>query len=190
MKSTYEARATKFARVLALLFAGCSDLEDFEYAVECYNECHTRKLTLMHGVSRIAIVRSDYVIKCDMIPRGSFRDGSAGNCHSEQRVYARAVADGFDYLLAKTTLVEVEGREFAIMPRIAHVDDESRWWGDYCDYTEMRWLNDNIGDLHEGNLGYRRGKVCVIDYAWDEVEDRVTRTTTEEMSSPFSGYQY
>ena len=96
MKSTYEARAIKFARLLAVLFAGCTDLSDFEYAVEWYNASHTRKLTTSHGVSRFAVIRSDYVIKFDMTPYGDFEDGRAGNCKSEEAVYARAVADRTD----------------------------------------------------------------------------------------------
>jgi len=167
-KSTYEARAIKFARLLAILFAGCSELSDFEYAVDWYNAHHSRKLRTAHGVSRFAIIRSDYVIKFDMIPTGSFKDGRAGNCHTEEAVYARAVADGMEHLLAKTTVMEIEEHTVAIMPRINGVDDWERSWYEHCTREEYRWLDENVGDLHEGNLGYRRGKVCVIDYAWDE----------------------
>lgn len=170
MKSTYEARAIKFARLLAILFAGCSELSDFEYAVDWYNAHHTRKLTTAHGVSRFAIIRADYVIKFDMVPTGSFRDGRAGNCSSEEQVYERAVADGFEYLLAKTTVMTLEDHTVAIMPRVDHVNDEDRWWGDFCTREEYRWLEENVNDLHEGNVGYRNGKVCVVDYAWDNAD--------------------
>lgn len=168
MKSTYEARAIKFARLLAVLFAGCSTLSDFEYAVDWYNDHHSRKLTTAHGVSRFAIIRSDYVIKFDMIPTGAFKDGRAGNCRSEEAVYARAVADGMEHLLAKTTVLELEEHTVAVMPRINGINDDDRWWGDHCTREEYWWLDENVGDLHEGNVGYRHGKVCVVDYAWDE----------------------
>lgn len=187
MKSTYEVRAAKFAAVLACLFEGCSELSDFEYAVDWYNAHHTRKLTTAHGVSRFAVIRADYVIKFDMVPQGRFADGSAGNIASEERVYARAVADDMAHLLAKVTTGVANGRKYAIMPRVNGVDDCCRWWGDHCTSDEYNWLEENVGDLHEGNVGYRRGKVCVIDYAWDEVEDRTESTTSSSLPSIFSG---
>ncbi len=167
MKNDYEVRAMKFAAILCRLFEGCSNLSDFEFAVEWYNANHTRQLKTAHGVSRFAIIRADYVIKFDMKPEGGFEDGRAGNCTSEEEVYARACADGFEYLLAKTTVCEMNGFTFSIMPRVDHVNDWERDWWDYCTSAEQAWLNDNVNDLHEGNVGYRHGKVCVIDYAWD-----------------------
>lgn len=191
MKSSYEVRAAKFAAVLACLFAGCSTVDDFEFAVECYNDTHTRKLTTAHGVSRFVVIRSDYVIKFDMVPQGRWSDGSAGCIASEERVYARAVADNMAHLLAKLTVGEAYGRKYAIMFRICGVDDGWRWWADHCTREEAYWLEDNVGDLHEGNVGYRHGKVCVIDYAWDEVEDRTESAESSSYeTSPFSGFQY
>lgn len=170
MKSSYEVRALKFARVLASLFSGCDNLSDFEYVVGWYNAHHSRKLITAHGVSRFAVIRADYVIKFDMTPRSDFRDGRAGNCTSEERVYARAVAEGMEHLLAKTTVVNMGEHTIAIMPRISGIDDAERCWWDYCTEEEYQWLNDNINDLHDANVGYRNGKVCVIDYAWDVAE--------------------
>lgn len=167
MKSDYEVRAMKFAVILCRLFEGCATLDDFEYALFWYNEHHSRQLKWAHGVSRIAVIRSDYVIKFNMEPQDGFEDGRAGDCMSEEAMYERAVADGFEYLLAKTTVHTVEGHTFSIMPRVNSVNNYNRNWWNYCTDEEQAWLNDNINDLHEGNLGYRHGKVCVIDYAWD-----------------------
>lgn len=167
MKSTYESRALKFASVLSRLFEDCVTLEDFSYMTERYNACHSRSLRTAHGVSRFAIIRADYVIKFDMQPDKDFEDGRAGNCISEQEVYERACADGFEYLLAKTTVVELNGHTISIMPRINGVGSWGRDWTDYCTDEEREWLHENINDLHEYNVGYRRRKVCVIDYAWD-----------------------
>jgi hypothetical protein len=169
--TTYEARAMKFARTLTALFSGCSTLDDFEFAIQWYNAHHSRKIRYAHGVSRIAIIRADYVIKFDMIPEGGFEDGRAGNCNSEEEVYSRACADGFEYLLAKTTVVTTEEHTFSIMPRVEHVNDLTRDWWDHCTEEEQDWLTENVNDLHCGNVGYRRGKVCVIDYAWDAESD-------------------
>jgi len=197
MKSTYEARALKFARLLAILFAGCEYLSDFEYAIECYNRTHSRKLHYAHGVSRIAIIRSDYVIKFDFIPTGSFSKGQAGNIDSELRVYSKAVADGMAHLLAKTTVGEYDGLKYAIMPRVNGINKEEWCWWEHCSEDEYDWLSENVNDLHEGNLGYRHGKVCVIDYAWDAVNqpgqssgfswNESPETSSESLTSAFSG---
>ena len=167
MENTYEVRAMKFARILARMFEGCETLEDFEWAIRMYNNAHSRKLNYAHGVSRVAIIRADYVIKFDMIPQESFEDGRAGNCNSEEEIYERACEDGFEYLLAKTSVHTIEDLTFSIMPRVDHVGEWRRNWYDTCTEEEIEWLENNVCDLHEGNIGYRHGKVCVIDYAWD-----------------------
>lgn len=169
-KTSYEVRAMKFAQILVQLFAGCTTLEDFEYAINWYNNFHSNKLHWDHGVSRVAIMRADYVIKFDITPDAEWRDGRAGNCNSEQAIYERACADGFEYLLAKTTVHTIDDLTFSIMPRIDHVGDYRRDWQDYCTNEERDWLFENICDLHLYNVGYREGKVCVIDYAWDITE--------------------
>ena len=103
MKVDYEVRALKFAKVLVALFANCATYYDFVAAVELYNKTHTRKLCYASGVSRFAVMRADYVIKFDMAPEAGWEDGRAGNNDTELQVYETAVADGMEYLLAKTT---------------------------------------------------------------------------------------
>ena len=139
MKKDYEARATRFIeRTLVKMFDGCVSFRDFEYAIYSYNDSHRRALNWAHGVSRIAIIRSDYVVKVDYQP-----------------------------MLAKTTVLHMNGLTFSIMPRINGIDDWSRDWTDHCTIEERIWLNDHVHDLHDGNVGYRRNKVCVVDYAWE-----------------------
>ena len=162
--TTYEERARKFALILVKLFANCYTLREFESAIREYNYTHKRKLKYANGVSRIAIIRADYVIKFDMKPFKYF--DCAGNCASEQLVYEKACADGFEYLLAKTSVYTLHGMTFSIMPRINHVGDGDRSWYNYVTDDEYAWLADNVNDLHQGNVGYLHGKVCVIDYAW------------------------
>lgn len=166
MKASYENRGYKFALYLSRLFRDCETWEDFTCAMEYYNMTHSRKVAYAHGVSRFAVIRADYVIKFDMTPEQGWEDGRAGNNSTEEDVYNIAVADGMEYLLAKTTVVEINGRHVSIMPRINHVNDYDRCWWNYCTDDEEHWLCNTIGDLHEGNVGYRNGKVCVIDYAW------------------------
>lgn len=171
MKNTYEVRAAKFAALLVRLFSACSTLADFEEAIEEYNSTHSRPLNYAHGVSRIAIMRADYVIKFDLTPAEDWLDDfgacRAGDNSTEQEVYARAVEAGYAYLLAKTTVMAIGGRTVSIMPRINGVGNEWRYWGDYVTDEEYDWLTDNIHDLHEFNVGYYKGKPVVIDYGWD-----------------------
>lgn len=182
-KSTYEERGAKFAEVLAKRFEGCVTLDDFRREIQRYNITHVRKLDWGYGVSRIAILRADYVIKFDFTPTGWFSDGHAGNCSSEEAVYARAVADGMEHLLAKTTVLALHGLTCSIMPRIKGVGTRYDWEKTVTP-EEEEWLYDNLKDLHKYNYGFRKGKICVIDYAWDAVEP-VTQTSDWETSSSY-----
>lgn len=166
MKTNYEARAIKFAKVLAKRFEGCATYMDFLYAIQEYNGTHIRPLKYESGVSRIVILRADYVIKFDYEPTNSYWIGRAGDCESEEQLYKFAVSEGMEHLLAKTTVLHMNGLTLSIMPRIPKVGLDNRWWGDYCTEEECDWLWRNVGDLHAHNVGYRHGKTCVIDYAW------------------------
>lgn len=170
-KTPYEVRAYRFAAMLCKLFVGCQYLEDYLTAIKAYNKTHSMKLVYHFGVSRIAILRADYVVKFAMVPDEVWDNGDgscrAGDNDTEYEVYQRAVRDGFAYLLAKTTPVVINGHSIAIMPRIDHVGDESRLWWECVTDKEYDWLTDNVNDLHSGNVGYRNGKPVVIDYAWD-----------------------
>lgn len=163
MKTDYKVRAEKFAHVLVKLFADCEDLGDFYEAVEEYNDTHHNcNMLCDHGISRVAIMRSDYVIKFHR--RADF-DSWAGDSYSERRVYEKAVEAGYAYLLAETTLKNIDGVDVAIMPRIKGVGSTSLY--DCTTPAELRWLRNNVGDLHANNYGRRNGKICVIDYAWE-----------------------
>lgn len=164
----YEARARKFIKsTLGILFEGCVDFSDFENAIISYNDAHKRQLKYEHGVSRIAILRNDYVVKVDYQPEGRWANGRAGNCETEEMVYEKAVMDGMEHLLAKTTVVYENDLTFAIMPRIKGVGRFYWHWWEHCSPIEEEWLRENINDLHCCNVGYKNGRVCVIDYAWE-----------------------
>ena len=160
MKTDYKVRAEKFAHVLVKLFEDCEDVNDFYQAVSEYKRSHRCAMKIDNGVSRVAIMRSDYVIKFHR--RQDFRD-FAGDSYSERKVYEKAVADGYAYLLAETTLINVDGVEVAIMPRIRHVGNTSLW--DCTTPKERAWIRENIDDLHSGNFGRRGNKICIVDYA-------------------------
>lgn len=171
MKNDYEASALKFARLLSRWFMDCLTFRDFIEAIDRYNAHHSIPLRYEHGVSRIVILRADYVIKFDYAPDEKWDNGDgtnrAGGNASEEIVYERAVRDGYSYLLAKTTAVMIGGRHVSIMPQISGVNDEDKYWGDYVTEEEYDWLMENVNDIHEGNVGYSHGKPVVIDYGWD-----------------------
>ena len=161
MKTDYRVRAEKFAHVLADLFADCVDLVDFYDAVQRYNTTHRHcAMQIDNGVSRVAIIRSDYVIK---FPRQGY-SGWAGNNASECALYERAKTEGYSHLLAETTLININGIEIIIMPRVRGIGHTCMNTHATCD--ELDWLYRNINDLHPFNYGRRNGKVCVIDYAF------------------------
>ena len=160
MKTSYEIRAMKFAKILSLLFKDCVSLADFKCAIKKYNETHRYPLHWDYGISRVAIIRSDYVIKFNYGYNRSF-----GDCFSERRVYELAERDGMSHLLAKTTIVSFNGYSCAIMPRIKGINNEHKYWVEHCTADEYLWLYEHVFDLHSGNVGYKNGRVCVIDYA-------------------------
>ena len=163
--STYLERAMKFSNVLAELFEGCRYLNDFQKAITDYNHNHARPIKWDNGVSRIVIMRSDYVIKFDYENTNPYYH-RFGNCTSEKEIYDTAVKDHMEHLLAETTICHSHGMTFSIMPCIKGVGIKSRVWCDYCSRAEAEWIWDNIGDIHCWNVGYRNGKVCIIDYAY------------------------
>lgn len=163
-KTNYEERAYKFAvRTLSKLFENCLFEHEFMNAIGQYNDTHIRKLQFASGISRIVIIRSDYVVKVDYNPDPD----SWGGCRSEENLYKRACGEGMDYLLAKTTVFELRGHTFAIMPKINDTHNKKKDWYDYCNEKECMWILENIEDRHCGNYGFRNGKVCFIDYGWD-----------------------
>ena len=163
-KSNYVARAEKFLPILMALFAHCSTCEDYEYAVKHYNATHSRPLRYSHGVSRFVIIRADYVIKFNI---DDDYWSHAGDNSSELVVYNRAKKAGYSYLLAKPTIRIIDNHVVTIMPRVNGVNNEHKNFWDYCTAEEWEWLDNNIFDLHEGNVGYYHNKPVIIDYAWD-----------------------
>lgn len=167
MKTSYEERAMKFIPTLIRLFAECRNKYDFYDAVHNYNKAHpTRMLRISSGVSRFVIIRSDYVIKFEIAPCGQLNDEGVGTCIDELEVYRKACIEGFDHLLAKTTVHTVDGRTFSIMPRIGGVGNADKDFRRYLTRKEYQWVNRNIGDLHINNVGYKNHRPIIIDYAW------------------------
>lgn len=171
-KTSYETRGINKGLQLCKVFMGCETLSDFEFCIRRYNATHKRPLRYAHGVSRITILEKDFVIKFDYRnTSGWWADGRAGSNASEAEFYfIKAVEAGMTHLFAKPTYVSdvKTRRSFSVMPFIEGVGDSERWWCYYCSPDEEEWLNENVNDLHSHNVGYRDGKVCIIDYAWEK----------------------
>ena len=132
--------------------------------VALFNEEHHRKVQFKHGIARVALITSDYVVKYDYDPE---EVDAVGGGEAEVELYAQAEAEGFAYLLAKVTRYEYNGKRFYIMPRINGINGD-RW--EHADAfmtdEEIAWCDrHHLSDLHCNNYGFRKGQVCIVDYA-------------------------
>ena len=163
MRNTYEIRAERFIHQIYDFICDCECVEDYEYAVKVFNyECR-RKVKVKHGLTRVVLITSDYVVKIDC-GRLDWRE-QFGGCANEFEIYEQAENAGFAYLFAKPTAVEYKGRKFCVMPRIHGIGLED----DDADYfltpKEDRWVSSRVFDLHNGNYGWKDGHPVLFDYA-------------------------
>ena len=99
MKTDYTVRAQKFLEeIFPVIEKFLGDPEDLADALFDYCDKKHERVQVRNGVSRWAVIRSDYVIKYDYN-----EDCWAGNCPDEVRKYAQAEKDGYAYLFAKIT---------------------------------------------------------------------------------------
>lgn len=140
------------------------DEGDVALAIDCFNSDKSRKVLFRHGLSRFAFITSDYVVKYDF---DDIEVDCIGGCQNEVEMYEHAKEEGFAYLFAEITPYFYEGRFFYIMPRIHGIN---RYEYDYAEEhmtrEERAWCREHhLTDLHSNNYGFRKGKVCLVDYA-------------------------
>lgn len=159
MRNTYEVRAQKFIQQIAPYFDYAVDHDDREYAVDCFNFDYRRKVIYAHGMTRYALITSDYVVKVD------YASTRWGNSEDEMEIYEEAKQDGFDYLFAKISRYDYNGTSYYIMPRIHGIG--KKWYDadEYLTEEELDWVRDHICDLHNENYGWKNGRVVIFDYA-------------------------
>lgn len=167
MKNTYEVRAQNFIKQIFPYLISCRKYRDYEFAVWAFNMKFNRKVIFQHGLTRIAFITSDYVIKMN------FHESAAelfGDCESEIALYNEAEQDGFEYLFAKISRYEYRNTTFYIMPRISEINKTYNEAWDYMTDEECDWCcNHCLGDLHCSNYGWKNGHIVIIDYAaWGE----------------------
>lgn len=163
MRNTYEVRAEKFIHQIFNYIWECDNVDDYVWAVNYFNFKHHRNVKVAHGLTRVALITSDYVVKIDC---GCAHDlNRFGGCANEFNIYAQAEADGFAYLFAKPTEVVYNGLTFCIMPRIKGVGREFYDADYYMNAEECEWVSERVFDLHNGNYGWKDGHPVLIDYA-------------------------
>ena len=170
MKNNYEVRAQKFIqKIFPYIEEDMFNPYSVELAMDEFNERFHRNIKVHYGDARIAIITSDYVVKFD------YDDETVeeiGGCENEVELYEQAVKDGFDYLFAKTSRYNYEGYSFYIMPRIYHIGEYRNLYhraNYYMTDKEKEWCEEHkLTDLHCNNYGFRKGKVCIVDYAFIE----------------------
>jgi hypothetical protein len=131
--------------------------------IKKFNDDFDRKVHVGSGLSRIALITSDYVVKFDYNPE---EVECIGGCENEITVYAQAKEAGLAYLFAEITPYYYKGRTFYIMPRINGIGRGHYYAEKYMTAQERMFCRDHrITDLHNGNYGFRNGHVCLVDYA-------------------------
>jgi len=162
MKTDYTVRAQKFLNeIFPVIEKFLDDPYDLADALFDYCEKNHMRVNVRNGVSRWAIIRSDYVIKYDYD-----KECWAGNCPNEVIKYAQAEEDGYAYLFAKITPVISHNITFYVMPRIKNIG---------CHRSLIRALTNDewdyifsmTDDLHCNNYGWENDKPVIIDYACD-----------------------
>lgn len=171
MKSDYRIRAQKFVKQIFPYIDGYmyDDLNETIKRVHKFaNEKH-RKVLVNNGVSRIAIITADYVIKWD---KYSAQGNPAGDCEKEYLTWRWLQNEnpGYAYLFAEITRFKFGGENFYIMPRIKGIDTDRADASWYVDGDEVDFLDEWFYDLHAGNFGIdREGNVTIFDYAWNKL---------------------
>lgn len=164
MKSSYVIRAMQFAEQIYPFICDCKTIDDYEVAVDNFNVIYNRKVSVAHGMTRIVLITSDYVLKIDYGTNGRRWGGNA----DEVKGYSIAHKYGYAYLFARPTSYMVNERVFYIMPRIYGVDcDKSEGEDVYYHVTEEEedFLYDHFADLHSGNYGWKDDRPVIFDYA-------------------------
>lgn len=192
MKSDYRVRARRFLETIYPLLDGCwGSPNECRRIMYQYNRQKSRKVIVCNGISRIAIITSDYVIKFDYNEYEVIR---VGGCESEVKFYQFAKKEGFGYMFAEITPFEYMGRTFYIMPRINGIGRKEYCYAEeFFEGEERDFLDRYLHDLHDENYGWFNHTPVIFDYACNKLwcdshefdtdcSTPATPTTIEEVS--------
>ena len=162
MKSNYEVRAQKFIRLIYDYLTECVDTYDFEIAVESFNHNHHRHVMFSHGLTRVALITSDYVVKIDY---DAYQVRRFGGGENECAFYRIAEQEGYGYLFAKVSRYQYRDITFYIMPRIKGIGRYEEDATEFMTDEENDWCFDHgLCDLHNFNYGWKNGHIIIFDY--------------------------
>ena len=166
MKTSYEVRARLFLNQIYPFIKDCVDVGDYCEAVDKFNATFHRAVRIANGLTRVALITSDYVIKIDCGARHNI--SRFGGCENEYHKYQKIVRDGYGYLFAKISPVMRGDKVVYIMPRIHNVGSEHSNYEDvyyWLNEEENDYVYDICQDLHYNNYGWENGYPVIIDYA-------------------------
>ena len=176
MKSDYRIRAQKFIKQIFPYIDGYmyDDLNETIERVQRFANEKRRKVLVNYGVSRIAIITADYVIKWDRhFAQNKYERSRAGDCKKEYLTWRWLLDEnpGYAYLFAEITRFRFGGENFYIMPRVRGINRDRDVYAYECvDGDEEDFLCEWFYDLHSGNFGIdRKGNVTIFDYAWNRL---------------------
>ena len=161
MKSDYKYRAMRFIYMVYPYIKDCHTPREYQRAILSFNKDFHRKVIVCSGLTRVALITSDYVIKIDYGTEGQYY----GTCERELQVYKHAEEEGYAYLLAKISKVYYARREWYIMPRVYGIGRREEDVYEYVNEEECDWLINNIADVHNLNYGWCNGYPLIFDYA-------------------------
>ena len=161
MKSDYRVRAEKFIRRVYPYIENCHTPTQARRCIEKYNEEHHSHIIVENGMTRFALVYSDYVIKFDY---GTDQEW-AGGCEEEYQKYTEVIASSpFNYLFAEMTKIQIDQKDIYIMPRVKGIGESHRCWNNLTN-EEYDFIYSVTSDVHRWNYGRYKRKPKIIDYA-------------------------
>lgn len=160
--SSYEVRAIRFIQQIFSYIADCHTVGSYWDAVQAFNLEHNRKVMCDNGMTRVALITSDYVVKIDYHAKNVKRWGGG---EQEVKFYRMASSEGYGYLFAKIKPYYYKGQMFYIMPRVHGIGRKFEDADAYMTEEEADWCwEHDLCDLHNQNYGWKDGHVVIIDY--------------------------
>lgn len=179
---SYIERAKDFIEQVYPYISECYNPWDMRNLIKNFNKTFDRKVIVSNGLSRIALITSDYVVKFDY---DLDEVDNIGGCNNEVELYKTAKREGFAYMFAEITPYFYHNRMFYIMPRIRGIGSGRMYAENYMDYPERHFCERyHITDLHSNNYGFRNNKICLVDYACHLSYDSDEDNSSWQTSSP------
>lgn len=168
MKS-YIQRAKKFlGQIYPYIKDDLSYTHYLEDNISKFSKKFHRKINIMSGSARVALITSDYVIKWTY---DNEAEQEIGGNQSELEMYKIAKNDGYEYLLAEPTEIYIGYTSFLIMPKINYIGNldynnhAKKSIENYTSAEEYNWITNYINDLHCYNWGFdKNNNPKIVDY--------------------------